>query len=188
MNCSDFWDIMAEYEEGSLAPAARLSAQAHLSQCPECALLAEAISGNRDLLEGDQGALLHKSILRRTSGTVCRRARRELKRLHRGGLDVGAAELLFLHLRACPSCRAAAAASPGDRICRLRRLFLAPGFDWLAAYAGALVVFAILVLLPLFRDSAPWLAAMPVARAALIALRRLWKNRVERCRRRRMRC
>ena len=36
MNCRRFQDLVFEYLEGSLAPAARESAEAHVSDCPSC--------------------------------------------------------------------------------------------------------------------------------------------------------
>ncbi len=36
MNCPQFQDLLFEYLEGSLAPAIRDSADAHLSSCPAC--------------------------------------------------------------------------------------------------------------------------------------------------------
>jgi len=168
MNCSGFWEILVEHHEGRLTPAARLSARVHLSECAECARLAEIVSGKLDLLESEEGQFLHRSILLRTSGTACKRARRELKRQRCGELDRGTAELLLLHLKACASCRTAAEAASEGKRQRLRRLFLAPGFDWAAAYAGALVVFALLAVMPAVWDSASSLTAGPTARAGLI--------------------
>lgn len=168
MNCSAFWEILAEYHEGGLAPEVRFSARLHLSECPECARLAEIVSGKLDLLESEARLDLRRSILRRTSGSACRRARKELKRHRRLDLDCGTAELLRLHLKECVSCRSAAEASAAGRRRRLHRLFLAPGFDWTAAYAGAVLVLTLLVGMEAGWDPRSSLAAGPATRADMI--------------------
>jgi hypothetical protein len=143
MNCFAFEDLAAEYHEGRLAPEKRAAAEDHLAGCADCRQLLSAASGDAALLSEPEARDLARSILKRTSGLPCARTRRKLKSFIQGTLPYQDARLIERHLDHCPSCRVLAVRKQTPF--RFHDFLLRPGLDWALPYAGALVVFALLV-------------------------------------------
>jgi anti-sigma factor RsiW len=109
MNCSRFARILADFEQGTLAPGERLSVEAHLESCQRCRRLLGTARGTIDLLAGEGGDALARSIMVRTSGPVCPRAESRLWEYVDGSLDATESQLIALHLEHCEGCRSIAA-------------------------------------------------------------------------------
>jgi anti-sigma factor RsiW len=108
MDCSHFAEILADLEEGTLSPDEQSAARAHLAECSECRRLLEIAGGDIDILPQDGHDALARSILDRTSGSVCARIEASLWDFIEGELSIEDSHLLSLHLENCSECRSVA--------------------------------------------------------------------------------
>jgi hypothetical protein len=108
MDCSHFAEILADLQEGTLSPDDRSAARAHLAECSVCRGLLEIAGGDIDIIPQGGHDALARSILDRTSGSVCARVESFLWDFIEGELSIEDAHLLSLHLENCPECRSLA--------------------------------------------------------------------------------
>ncbi len=106
MDCAGFENRFRRFLEGSLTPDERQAAEAHLSACAACRRLAATGSGGLDGILPPAPGELTRSILERTSGPACPRAREHLCDFVDGTLETGYAEILAIHLAGCAECSA----------------------------------------------------------------------------------
>lgn len=110
MDCATFNEKVADYLQGTLRPEEREAAKRHLSFCTRCRRLLDVVQGEMDFLSKESGESLTRSILERTSGSACRRARQTLCDFVDHLLPADDAEILSSHLDHCPDCGALAGA------------------------------------------------------------------------------
>jgi len=110
MDCSRFERILADFAEGDLGARDQAAAELHLGNCPACRQLFGAAMGETELLREDAADVLARSILDRTSGSVCPRVESRLWDFSAGELSIEDTRLMTLHLDHCPECRSLAAA------------------------------------------------------------------------------
>jgi hypothetical protein len=109
MNCSGFEDRLEKYQEGKLTPEDRRAVEEHLTACAFCRELMEIASESLNIPAIEPPQDLARSILERTSGPACRRAREHLCDFVDGNLEAGYGEILSLHMAHCSDCSALAA-------------------------------------------------------------------------------
>jgi hypothetical protein len=109
MNCTGFEDRIEKLREGMLTPEELASINEHLRSCASCRELLRTASDLLDLPSVPVPPDLTHSILERTSGPVCGRAREHLCDFVDGVLDARYAKLLSLHLENCAGCSLLAA-------------------------------------------------------------------------------
>lgn len=110
MDCRDFQSKLIELTEGRLPAAERLAAERHGARCPRCRELWDSMRSEPELPAVDPPADLAGSILQRTSGSACGRAREILCGHADGELDDLDRELLELHAEGCGDCASLAVA------------------------------------------------------------------------------
>ncbi len=108
MNCSDIEDTLDKFQQGLLSAEERQAFDAHLETCLSCRGLMKAVSGSLDIPPLPVPQDLTGSILERTSGRACGRARELLCDYSDGALDSSYAEIISLHLEHCSECTALA--------------------------------------------------------------------------------
>jgi hypothetical protein len=108
MDCSHFAEILADLQEGTLSPREQSAARAHLAECSACRRFQEIAGGDIDILPQDGHDALARSILDRTSGSVCARVEPSLWDFIEGELSTEDSHLLSLHLENCHECRSLA--------------------------------------------------------------------------------
>jgi hypothetical protein len=109
MNCAEFWENLESYREGLMTPEERHVVEKHLNSCAACRNLLQTASDLLDLQLHPIPPDLTRSILERTSGPACGRAREHLCDFVDGVLDARYAKILSLHLENCADCSALAA-------------------------------------------------------------------------------
>jgi anti-sigma factor RsiW len=137
LNCDGFEALLERYLTRDLILNERRTAEDHLGACPRCRRLLEIASGERNLLPlGIEGELT-RSILERTSGSACQRARTLLCDSSDGILDGRDAEILKLHTDHCPKCNAIAQILVELGAALPSMAEIDPGADFTAAVLGA---------------------------------------------------
>lgn len=104
MDCRDFEDRLDIFQAGLLPSDEQAEASEHVCACPRCRALLAIVRGESDILAPEAGADLAFSILRKTSGSVCRTAEERICDALDGTLGTEDREILSLHLVHCRSC------------------------------------------------------------------------------------
>jgi anti-sigma factor RsiW len=110
MDCRGFEDRIDAFVVGLLPSEEQEAAEKHLNACAQCRALLGIVRGESDMLAPELSDDLALSILRRTSGPVCRGAERRLCDWVDGNLGADDQEIIALHMTHCPDCSALAAA------------------------------------------------------------------------------
>jgi predicted anti-sigma-YlaC factor YlaD len=112
MTCGDFDRLLDALLDGRSATGEWSQAQTHMSGCPGCRQLFDALGGHaRSHTLDDAGhALLTEAILARTSGSPCGAARDRLCDFVDGALPALDCSLVEAHLTRCRACSALAGA------------------------------------------------------------------------------
>jgi hypothetical protein len=108
MDCSHFAEILADLQEGTLSPGMQSAAQVHLAECSVCRGLLDISRGHVDILPQERHDELARSILDRTSGSVCAHVESSLWDFIEGELSTEDSHLISLHLENCAECRSVA--------------------------------------------------------------------------------
>ncbi len=104
MDCSGFENRLEKFQKGLLTPVERRDAEKHLQTCPSCRVLASVACGDFPIPPLPLPHDLTRSILERTSGPACGRAREHLCDFVDGILESSYAEILSQHLAGCAAC------------------------------------------------------------------------------------
>jgi predicted anti-sigma-YlaC factor YlaD len=109
MDCRTFESLVADFQQGNLAPDICSDVERHLDNCKPCRLLADIASGKLDLLPPSSQQALTLSILTKTSGPACGQAQELLCGFVDGALPKPDAALVSQHLEYCAECHGLAA-------------------------------------------------------------------------------
>jgi anti-sigma factor RsiW len=109
MDCRGFEDRIDAFVVGLLPSEEQEAAAKHLNECVQCRALLSIVRGESDMLAPELSDGLALSILRRTSGPVCRGAERRLCDWVDGNLGADDREIIALHVAHCSDCSALAA-------------------------------------------------------------------------------
>ena len=104
MNCAGFEEKLDRLHEGRLSPLDQRDARDHLEVCPRCRRLLDVSRGEHEMLVPEDQKDLADSILERTSGLACNRARAHLCDFVDGALDQRYRPPLMAHLKHCSAC------------------------------------------------------------------------------------
>jgi len=110
MDCRAFESLLADFEQGNLAPGPCAEAEKHMAECTSCRLLHDLARGKVDLLPPSGQRSLTRSIMEKTSGPACGRAKELLCDFVDGALAGTDAALVSQHLEHCVECRVLASA------------------------------------------------------------------------------
>ena len=108
MDCRSFDDRLAAMLHGGLEAAEREAMERHAAECPRCGELTALLGLELDSAGSPPPDGLAETILERTSGKSCGRARDLLCDLADGILGEPDAEIVGVHLAHCRECRACA--------------------------------------------------------------------------------
>ncbi|UCE02814.1 MAG: zf-HC2 domain-containing protein [Candidatus Latescibacterota bacterium] len=110
MDCRAFEERLDALVASQLSHDELRAAETHASSCRRCRELLEVVLGERDVLDATTREHLLASLLERTAGSACGRAREQLCAWVDGELQSTDAELVALHVDHCTGCAQLASA------------------------------------------------------------------------------
>jgi predicted anti-sigma-YlaC factor YlaD len=106
MSCTTLLTRIEMFLEGRLLAAEQKAASAHLAGCPRCREIVKVMRTDLRFMSDEPPAGLTESILERTSGRPCDRARELLGDLVDGAVTGLDRDLIEGHLESCADCAA----------------------------------------------------------------------------------